>query len=113
MINTHIIGVSGEHKASEYLKNKGYKIINMNYTCPIGEIDIICKYKDMIVFVEVKQRESLKYGYPREAVTSTKANKIRMVALNYLKYKRLTNQKIRFDVVDILGDKITHIENCF
>lgn len=113
MINTHALGISGEQKAVKYLKANGYKILKTNYTCVIGEIDIICEKDDTIIFVEVKQRESLKYGYPREAVTTHKANKIRMVATNYLKFRRLTNQKVRFDVIDILGDKITHIENCF
>ena len=113
MINTHALGVSGEHKAVKYLKQKGYRIVMTNYTCVVGEIDIICEKNDTIIFVEVKQRESLKYGYPREAVTKHKINKIRMVATNYLKFRRLTNQQVRFDVIDILGDTITHIENCF
>lgn len=113
MINTHILGVSGEQKAIEYLKEKGYLILNKNYQCSIGEIDIICKKNNVIVFVEVKQRETLKFGHPREAVTPYKINKIKMVATNYLKFNKLTNQKIRFDVIDILADKITHIENCF
>lgn len=112
-MNNRILGISGETLAVEYLKEKGYIVLQRNYTCPVGEIDIVCKKDDMIIFVEVKARETLKFGYPREAVTPYKINKIRMVASNYLKQKRLVNQKVRFDVIDILGDKITHIENCF
>lgn len=112
-MNTHALGIGGETEATKYLKKKGYKILERNYTTYVGEIDIICQKNGVIVFVEVKKRESLKFGYPREAVTPYKINKIRLVATEYLKTKRLSNQKIRFDVIDILEDKISHIENCF
>ena len=109
-----VYGGFGETKAKEYLENKKYQILATNYRSKIGEIDIIAKDKDTIVFVEVKYKESLRFGCPREMVTYAKQNKIRKVALGYLQSKGLFDKvNIRFDVIDILGDKITHIQNAF
>lgn len=108
------LGLKGEVLAKEYLINKGYKILDTNYKNKIGEIDIIAKIKNTIVFVEVKARESIRFGYPREAVNYYKQQKIRNVAIGYLKFKGLYEKvDVRFDVIDIIGDKITHIENAF
>lgn len=109
----HILGVQGEMLAKQHLIKKDYKILEQNYTTKIGEIDIIAKIKDIIVFVEVKDRQTKRFGMPREAVTPYKQNKIRKVALQYLVAKHLTNSKVRFDCIEILGDTITHIENAF
>lgn len=108
------LGIKGEVLAKEYLINKGYKIIDTNYKNKIGEIDIIAKLKNTIVFVEVKARESVKFGLPREAVNFYKQQKIRNVAIGYLKFKGLYEKvSVRFDVIDIIGTSITHIENAF
>ena len=109
----HVYGVQGEVLAAEYLKYKKYKILERNYTTKIGEIDIIAQKDDTIIFVEVKQRDTKRFGLPREAVTPYKQNKVRTVASQYLLAKKFMNSKIRFDVVEILGDNITHIENAF
>ena len=109
-----ILGIQGETIAKEYLENLGYKIVAQNYKNKIGEIDIICKEKDTMVFVEVKCRQSLKFGHPREAVNFYKQSKIRNVAIGYLKYNGLYEKiNVRFDVIDIVGDVITHIKNAF
>ena len=113
MINTKIYGVTGEREAKEFLIKKGYKIVKMNFTCKIGEIDIIAMDKDTLVFVEVKARNTAMFGLPREAVTAKKQYKIRRIAELYLQRYSTLDQKIRFDVIEILGDKITHIENAF
>lgn len=109
----HVLGVQGEMLAKQFLIEKGYQILAQNYTTKIGEIDIIVKIKDIIVFVEVKDRQTKRFGMPREAVTPYKQNKIRKVAMQYLVAKHLTNSKVRFDCVEILGDTVTHIENAF
>ena len=85
----------------------------MNFSCKIGEIDIIAMDKDTLVFVEVKARNTAMFGLPREAVTAKKQYKIRRIAELYLQRYSTLDQKIRFDVIEILGDKITHIENAF
>ena len=112
MINKRI-GNIGEAEAVAFLKGKGYKIVETNYTNKIGEIDIVAKDKQTLVFVEVKSRSSDMFGLGREAVDFRKQQKIRLVAQGYIKYKKLFDVSCRFDVVEIMGDKITHIENAF
>ena len=90
--------------------------IELNYKNKIGEIDIIAKDKNYIVFVEVKARMSKMFGDPTEAVTDYKQQKIRAVASMYLLTHKLTEQNCRFDVVAVLGDddmEIRHIINAF
>lgn len=109
----HILGVKGEMLAKQFLIEKGYKILDKNYKTKVGEIDIIAMINDILVFVEVKDRQTKRFGMPREAITPYKQQKIRTVAMQYLSSKRMTNMKVRFDCVEILGDTITHIENAF
>ena len=109
----HILGVECETLAKDYLVKKGYKILKQNYKTKIGEIDIIAKIKDITVFVEVKDRQTKRFGMPREAITPYKRNKIRTVATQYMLANKLMDSKVRFDCVEILGDTITHIENAF
>ncbi len=107
------VGVSGERKAKEYLTKNKYKILCCNYKTPLGEIDIIAKQKDVIVFVEVKTRTNTNFGLPRESVTTYKQNKIKQVATQFLQKNNLINSKVRFDVIGILADELTHIANAF
>jgi len=108
-----IVGNIGEESAVIYLEENDFEIIERNYRNKIGEIDIIAKKDDRIHFIEVKNRSTAKFGYPREAVTNQKQNKIRITALVYLKQKRLNDAFISFDVIEILDKKITHLKNAF
>ena len=115
-MQSNIYGKKSEIIASQFLKEKGYKILEVNHKNKVGEIDIIAKDKDYLVFVEVKARLSRAFGDPLEAVDNKKQEKIRQVAELYLIIKRKTNANCRFDVISILGDEnpeITHIENAF
>jgi putative endonuclease len=94
-------GRKSERLAAEYLKLKGYRIIETNYRCPVGEIDIIAKDKKTLVFVEVKARRSTRFGSPKGAVTPAKQRKISMAALDYLKRSGQDDARARFDVVAI------------
>jgi len=94
-------GEAGEALATRMLRKKGYKIIATNYRTRIGEIDIIARDGDTIVFVEVKSRQTGRFGHPKEAVTPRKQRKISMVALYYLKTTGQSQAKARFDVVSI------------
>lgn len=94
-------GEKGEAIAVRQLKKNGYKIIETNYRMPLGEIDVIAKDKDTIVFVEVKARRSVHFGSPKGAVTTQKQKKISMVALYYLKATNQIAAKARFDVVAV------------
>ena len=107
------LGKKGESQAVYFLKQKGYKILKTNYANKIGEIDIICKFKEEIVFVEVKTRTTEKFGLPREAVTEYKQNKIRLAATLYLQANNMLDQKVRFDVLEVLDEEINHIVGCF
>jgi len=110
--NNQKFGEKSESIASGYLEKKmGYKILEKNYRTKAGEIDIIAKDGNTIVFIEVKARRSLHYGSSRNAVTFDKQKKISMLALYYLKTKKLSNAKARFDVVAInFSKKVTEIE---
>ena len=94
-------GLTGEALAERHLKQAGYRILERNYRTKLGEIDIIAKDRDTIVFIEVKTRRSEHYGSPKWAVTPKKQRKISMVALLYLKSTRQSQAKARFDVVSI------------
>jgi len=105
------LGRRGEEVAFRFLKKKGYRIIEKNYACKMGEMDIIAKEKDTLVFIEVKTRTSALFGPPQLAVNFSKQRQLSKVALNYLKEKRLEDVKARFDVVAIfLGGKEEEIE---
>ena len=102
-------GRTSESIAAKVLKKKGYKILEKNYRSPGGEIDIIAKDKDTLVFVEVKARMSETYGNPKESVTIGKQQKISKTAQYYFKEKKLSDFRARFDVVAInkMNGKLT------
>ena len=103
-----------ETMAAEYLKNKGYEIILQNFFSKNGEIDIIAKDTDTLVFCEVKYRSNARYGLPEEAVDYRKQDKIRKTAAYYLYRNNFpVETRVRFDVIAVLGEKITHIEDAF
>jgi putative endonuclease len=103
-----------ETMAAEYLKNKGYEIILQNFFSKNGEIDIIAKDTDTLVFCEVKYRSNTRYGLPEEAVDYRKQDKIRKTAAYYLYRNNFpVETRVRFDVIAVLGEKITHIEDAF
>lgn len=107
-------GMIGEEQAIKFLKKKKYKILERNYKNKVGEIDIIALDKKTLVFVEVKERETLAFGRPSEAVDERKQHKIRKTSTLYLIENDLYEKcEIRFDVIEILGDQISHIENAF
>ena len=111
------LGKRGEAQAAELLKRRGYKILEQNYRSRLGEIDIIARDRQTLVFVEVKARTSSDYGPPKAAVTPAKQRKISMAALGYLKETGQTRVKARFDVVTLLGagpkTRIDIIKNAF
>lgn len=113
--NKRQVGTEKENLAAEYLKKKGYFIIEKNYRVRQGEIDLIARDGMCIVFVEVKYRADDRSGDALEAVTGAKIRQISKMALFYLNQKKISidNTPIRFDVIGINGDTITHIENAF
>ncbi|SHI71960.1 putative endonuclease [Dethiosulfatibacter aminovorans DSM 17477] len=114
-MNNREVGSWGEAEVVDYLKKKGYLIVEKNYRTRYSEIDIIAKTGNTICFIEVKSRKTSKYGLPREAVNRKKQNQIIKGAMTYIKYRKLTTFSYRFDVVEVfLNDgRINHIENAF
>ena len=96
------LGAAGEAAAADFLTALGYTILEKNFQTKSFEIDIIAKDPDFLCFVEVKTRSGLKKGLPRESITPAKQHKIVMGAQFYLKQQQLTNQRVRFDVVEVL-----------
>jgi putative endonuclease len=111
----HVLGKKGEDIAVEYILKNKYELIERNFNCRQGEIDIIAKDKNEIVFIEVKTRTNKKYGKPIDAVTPLKIKHI----LNSIKYyvfiNKLENTFIRIDVIEVYQKErktyINHIKN--
>ena len=113
-INNRAIGTKYEVLAAEYLKEQGIRVIEQNYRCPQGEIDIIASDGRYLLFVEVKYRSNTDKGYPAEAVTAAKQRRIRKTARYYQWEHRLPEEiPIRFDVISILGRELQYIQNAF
>ena len=94
-------GVLGEKLAKDFLKKRGYRIIETNYRCPQGEIDIIAKQKDTLAFIEVRTKTSLEFGSPEESITSAKKERMKAAALHYQQMHNNLPQLWRIDVVAV------------
>lgn len=112
-MNKRKLGSYYEELALSHLTKLGYSVLYKNYRCKIGEIDLIAKDGAYLVFIEVKYRATLRYGYPREAVHFSKQRKIILTANYFLLTHHMYDSKSRFDVIEILQDKLTHIQNAF
>jgi len=110
-------GRTSEKRAARHMASKGYRIIEMNYRCRFGEIDIIARNGDTLVFCEVKARNSRTFGSPLEGITGAKIKRIRKTAEYYLMTKKLKNTDCRFDAVTVdrsgSGTVIEIIPNAF
>lgn len=105
MLNNKETGRLGENIARSYLIEKGYSIIETNYSTRCGEIDIIARDGKLIVFIEVKTRRGIKFGYPREAVDKHKQQKIKNIAELYMLRKKLADMPVRLDVIEVFIDE--------
>lgn len=101
MYERHETGRIGEDISVKYLEQIGYTIIERNFECKQGEIDIIAKDKNEYVFIEVKTRSSVSYGKPKEAVDTTKKKHIYRSAEYYVYLKHLENEPVRIDVIEV------------
>jgi len=115
-VHNHLLtGKRGEQEAEKYLKRVGYAIIDKNFRSKIGEIDIIAKDDDMLVFIEVKTRTSTFWGSPAEAIKRKKLHSIIRTSQYYLLTHHNLPQNIRIDAIEILvvnsETRINHIKN--
>jgi putative endonuclease len=111
-----MLGARGEWTAARYLRRQGMRIITRGYRARLGEIDLVARDGNTLVFVEVKARRR---GVPAEAVTAEKERRITLTALRFLRRYRMLNQRCRFDVVSIVWPddgrrpEIEHFRNAF
>lgn len=113
-MDTLTIGKQAEANACQFLETKGFKLLARNYYCRFGEIDLIMKDRDEIVFVEVRQRASDHVLSPVESVNLTKQRKLIKTATHYLQQQRWFDKvSCRFDVVGITQDEIEWIKDAF
>ena len=107
------IGTLGERVACDFLAENGYEILEKNYRCPEGEIDIIARHKDSLVFIEVRTKGSRQFGSPEESITPAKMERLRTVAAHYGQTHSNLPSSWRIDVVAIeLGkrEQVSRIE---
>lgn len=115
MATTRELGEVTESLACEYLRKKGFKLLERNFNCRFGEIDLIMQDKDSLVFVEVRYRRNNNFGSGAESITTSKQSKLIKTASAYLQQRaKLNKYPARFDVVSITGsietDNINNID---
>ena len=101
MTREKLMGAFGEAAAADYLRKKRYEILGMNFRCREGELDLIARKAQTVVFVEVKLRREGGYATAAEAVTPAKQRKVRLAAEAWLAENDMTDAECRFDVIEV------------
>lgn len=114
----HALGVQAERLAAEFLENAGLTILDRNWRCELGELDIVATDGETVVFCEVKARSGPDYGGPLAAMTREKINRIRTLARSWLGHRQLAGCRVRFDAVSVLWPpgqraRIEHLAGVF
>lgn len=112
------LGRAGESLAAEYLDQNGLTVLERNWSCAHGELDVVATDGERVVFCEVKTRSGVDYGGPVEAVTADKCRRIRRLARTWLQERQLVGCEVRFDVVSVLWPpggqvRIEHLQEVF
>lgn len=122
------VGVTGEDRAVAHLVRRGYRIVERNYRCKVGELDVIARApspmpeagrrvaahdRGVLVFVEVRSRRSAEFGSALEAVGWQKRRKVTRVAMQYIACRKPRFDEARFDVIAITGDDLVHVEDAW
>ncbi len=107
------LGADGERRAASWYEDHGYTVVARNWRCRDGELDLVVRRGDELVFVEVKTRTTDRFGTPAEAVTPTKQRRLRGLAARFLAETGAGAARLRFDVVAILAGQIEVIEAAF
>jgi putative endonuclease len=113
----HVLGIYGERLAADYLISLGYEILERNWRCGIGEIDLIARDKDRWVFVEVKTRNGAGFGSPFEAITQEKMSRLRRLVGEWCRLRQVAGVQVRIDAVSVLVDRgrveLEHLKQVF
>ena len=107
------VGVSGEDLAAAWYEANGYEVIDRNWRCRHGELDLVLRNGRQVVFCEVKARTGVGFGTPAEAITRDKKQRIRFLAARWLEDAKPRPAEIRFDVAAVLGDDVEVLEGAF
>lgn len=105
------IGTFGEELSIQYLINNGYYILEKNYRYKRGEIDIICRKKNLLIFVEVKSRYTNSYGFPIESVTYYKQKQIIRISMLYIILNKYNNFNVRYDIIEVFFNNNNELFN--
>lgn len=113
----HVLGLYGERVAGNYLQSLGYEILERNWRCSIGEIDLIARDQSRYVFVEVKTRNGKGFGHPLEAITEIKLGRLRRLVGEWCRTRQLSGIDVRIDAVSVLVEqgkvKLEHLKQVF
>ncbi|MFN2625916.1 MAG: YraN family protein [Mycobacteriales bacterium] len=112
------VGRYGEDVATRHLVEQGFLVLDRNWRCAEGELDIVARDGDTTVFVEVKTRSSTRFGEPAEAVSPVKARRLRALAVRWLDHHENARGRLRFDVVSVLRSRVgaahvVHLRDAF
>jgi len=107
------LAANGEEAVAGWYLSSGYEVLARNWRCPQGELDLVLRHGDLIVFCEVKTRTSATFGAPVEAVTRAKQTRIRRLAGRYLEDGSEHAGILRFDVASVLGGVVEVVEGAF
>lgn len=110
------LGAEGERLAAAWYEARRFEVVDRNWRCALGEIDLVCRRGGVVVVVEVKTRATGTFGHPAEAVTPAKQRRLRLLAGRWLQEHREPSghrQTVRFDVVAVVGRRIQVIEGAF
>jgi putative endonuclease len=111
--NTVVMGASAETAATRLLLERGYRIVERNFRCNAGELDVIARDRDVLVFVEVRSRADADHGHAAEMVDAHKQRQVARVAEHYLAMRDLDYDEVRFDVVAITGGDAELIQDAW
>lgn len=113
----HVLGVYGEQAAIDYLISRNYELLDRNWRCSFGELDVVARDESTIVFVEVKTRNGSGFGHPFEAITEAKRARIRRLAAAWLSTKLIGAAAIRMDAIGVIVQNgrvsIEHLKQVF
>ncbi|WP_394938327.1 YraN family protein [Psychromicrobium sp. YIM B11713] len=103
MLTKQELGKAGEDLAADFLSRRGFEVVDVNWRCARGEIDLVALDGDIVVVVEVKTRRSLRYGHPFEAITDTKLRRLRTLAVLWARHHGYLSSRIRIDAIAVLA----------